>query len=110
MCRLTPSARGEALDAVSGSFDVHEEKGELCFPDIPEGGVPSRLNLLGFCLKQAEPRIAAEKRVVLVEKLRLVLDRNDVVTAPGPDIPIQIFYWKGNHVCDLFLVVGADSL
>jgi hypothetical protein len=48
--RLPPSTCGEALDPVTGSFDIFEEKSELGFAYIPEGGVPSALERLGFRL------------------------------------------------------------
>jgi hypothetical protein len=106
---LAPSTRGEALDPVTGSFDILEQKGEPCFPNIPEGSIPSTLERLNFRLKNADPRIGGEESVVFPEKLRLVLDRNRVVAVLGPNVPIHIAYRKGNHVCDLFRVVGTDG-
>src|SRR5579862_9129479 len=55
---LPPSARGEAFDTVTGSVDILEQEGELRFVYIPEGGIASSLERLGFCLKNVEPRVA----------------------------------------------------
>src|SRR5215470_18743645 len=94
--RLPPSAGAEALHTVTGSFDILEKKSEPCFPFIPVSCIPSAFQRDGFRLKNVEPRIPAEKGVVLLEELRLVLDRDDVFTAPCHNVPIQILYWKGN--------------